>query len=31
MPTHAEEMYDPDVFGKGEAALLNVGMEEGRK
>jgi len=23
-PTHAEEMYDPDVFGRGEAAILNV-------
>jgi hypothetical protein len=28
MPTHAEEMYDPDVFGKGEPSVLNVGMEE---
>lgn len=28
MPTHAEEMYDPDVFGKGAAAVLNVEMEE---
>jgi alpha-2-macroglobulin len=27
MPTHAEEMYDPDVFGKGEPAMLNVKME----
>jgi uncharacterized protein YfaS (alpha-2-macroglobulin family) len=27
MPTHAEEMYDPDVFGKGSPAMLNVEME----
>ncbi|HJX33591.1 MAG TPA: alpha-2-macroglobulin family protein [Desulfatiglandales bacterium] len=27
MPTHAEEMYDPDVFGKGSPAMLNVKME----
>jgi alpha-2-macroglobulin len=31
MPTHAEEMYDPDVFGKGGAAMLDVTMEEGKK
>jgi len=24
MPTHAEEMYDPDVYGKGLPAVLNV-------
>jgi hypothetical protein len=24
MPVHAEEMYDPDVFGKGMAAVLRV-------
>jgi uncharacterized protein YfaS (alpha-2-macroglobulin family) len=24
MPTHSEEMYDPDVFGKSAPALLNV-------
>ncbi|MCK5237130.1 MAG: hypothetical protein KAR06_09105, partial [Deltaproteobacteria bacterium] len=24
MPTHAEEMYNPDVFGKGSPAKLNV-------
>jgi uncharacterized protein YfaS (alpha-2-macroglobulin family) len=27
MPAHAEEMYDPDVFGKGSPAMLNVKME----
>ena len=27
MATHAEEMYDPDVFGKGSPAMLNVKME----
>jgi len=31
MPTHAEEMYYPDVFGKGEPAVLNVKMEEENK
>jgi alpha-2-macroglobulin len=31
MPTHAEEMYDPDVFGKGGAAMLKVNREEGKK
>jgi len=25
MPVHAEEMYDPDVYGKGLPATLNVG------
>ena len=30
MPTHAEEMYDPDVFGKGSAAILNVSLEQGK-
>jgi uncharacterized protein YfaS (alpha-2-macroglobulin family) len=25
MPVHAEEMYDPDVFGKGLPGSLNVG------
>lgn len=25
MPSHAEEMYDPDVFGKDVPAMLNVG------
>jgi len=25
MPVHAEEMYDPDVFGKGAPAVLRVG------
>ncbi|MDH5694224.1 MAG: hypothetical protein OEZ47_14090, partial [Gammaproteobacteria bacterium] len=24
MPLHVEEMYDPDVYGKGLAARLNV-------
>ncbi|HTP66969.1 MAG TPA: alpha-2-macroglobulin family protein [Geobacteraceae bacterium] len=24
LPTHAEEMYDPDVFGKGAPAMLRV-------
>ncbi|NLD39207.1 MAG: large extracellular alpha-helical protein [Desulfatiglans sp.] len=24
MPTHSEEMYDPDVFGKSAPAVLNV-------
>ncbi|MBT8341853.1 MAG: hypothetical protein KJP07_17755, partial [Desulfatitalea sp.] len=24
MPVHAEEMYDPDVFGKGLPATLEV-------
>lgn len=24
MPVHAEEMYDPDVFGKGVPGILNV-------
>ena len=28
MPTHAEEMYDPDVFGKSSAGILKVGMED---
>ncbi len=28
MPSHAEEMYDPDVFGKSGAGILNVKMEE---
>ncbi|MBN1907319.1 MAG: large extracellular alpha-helical protein [Deltaproteobacteria bacterium] len=28
IPTHAEEMYDPDVFGKSSAGILNVKMEE---
>jgi alpha-2-macroglobulin len=27
MPAHAEEMYDPDVFGKSMTAILNVKME----
>jgi len=31
MPTHAEEMYDPDVFGKGSPAVLNVKMGEEQK
>lgn len=26
-PVHAEEMYDPDVFGKGLPATLVVGEE----
>lgn len=28
MPAHAEEMYDPEVFGKSSAAVLNVEMED---
>ena len=24
LPVHSEEMYDPDVFGKGRAAVLQV-------
>jgi uncharacterized protein YfaS (alpha-2-macroglobulin family) len=28
IPTHAEEMYDPDVFGKSIPAQLNVKMGE---
>jgi hypothetical protein len=28
MPAHAEEMYDPDVFGKSGAGILKVKMEE---
>ena len=28
MPTHAEEMYDPDVFGKSSAGILKVEMED---
>jgi hypothetical protein len=28
MPLHAEEMYDPDVFGKGVPATLNVDKAE---
>jgi hypothetical protein len=28
MPVHSEEMYDPDVFGKGVAAELVVIREE---
>jgi uncharacterized protein YfaS (alpha-2-macroglobulin family) len=28
MPTHAEEMYDPDVFGKSAPALLDVDVGE---
>jgi uncharacterized protein YfaS (alpha-2-macroglobulin family) len=28
MPTHTEEMYDPDVFGKSSSASLNVKMIE---
>ena len=24
MPTHSEEMYDPDVFGKSAPAMLEV-------
>ena len=24
-PLHAEEMYDPDVYGRGRAAVLEVG------
>jgi hypothetical protein len=24
MPAHAEEMYDPDIFGKGVSATLIV-------
>lgn len=27
MPVHAEEMYDPDVFGKGLPAVLKVSTE----
>jgi hypothetical protein len=27
MPVHAEEMYDPDIFGKGLSAKLVVGRE----
>jgi hypothetical protein len=26
MPVHAEEMYDPNVFGQGVPAVLKVGM-----
>ena len=25
MPVYAEEMYDPDVFGKGVVGMLKVG------
>jgi uncharacterized protein YfaS (alpha-2-macroglobulin family) len=28
MPVHSEEMYDPDIFGKGVAAELVVSREE---
>jgi alpha-2-macroglobulin len=28
MPAHAEEMYNPDVFGKSGAGILNVKMED---
>jgi hypothetical protein len=28
MPVHAEEMYDPDVFGKGVPAVLRVSGAE---
>ncbi len=28
MPSHAEEMYDPDVFGKSGAGVLNVFVED---
>lgn len=28
MPTHAEEMYDPDVFGKWVPSILNVDRKE---
>ncbi len=28
MPTHAEEMYDPDVFGKSPTLILNVSPKE---
>jgi hypothetical protein len=28
MPTMAQEMYDPDVFGKTEGLTLNVGAAE---
>jgi uncharacterized protein YfaS (alpha-2-macroglobulin family) len=27
MPVHTEEMYDPDIFGKGVPAVLRVGRE----
>jgi uncharacterized protein YfaS (alpha-2-macroglobulin family) len=27
MPVHAEEMYDPDIYGKGVPATLGVSME----
>jgi len=30
MPAHAEEMYDPDIFGKGVAAQLIVANEQQR-
>ena len=29
MPVHAEEMYDPNVYGQGVPAVLKVRMEEG--
>jgi uncharacterized protein YfaS (alpha-2-macroglobulin family) len=31
MPVHVEEMYDPDIFGKGVPASLQVDEELGRK
>ncbi len=30
MPTHAEEMYDPEVFGKSSATALIVNMKDGK-
>jgi hypothetical protein len=30
MATHAEEMYEPDVFGKGSPAILKVVRDGGR-
>ncbi|MCP4697019.1 MAG: large extracellular alpha-helical protein [Gammaproteobacteria bacterium] len=27
MPVHAEEMYEPDVYGKGKPAVLRVGFD----
>ncbi len=28
MSAHSKEMYDPDVFGKSGAGILNVKMED---
>lgn len=28
LPAHAEEMYDPNVFGKSGTGILNVKMED---